>query len=139
MDHKVVQLAKKTRKSRKPPPPPEVDFKKVALLSAARMSDRHICLSLDLTDEQFAQLKTTKAFSDALEKGRADFIFQCAQVVMRAARGELGRRIETTESDKDGNDRKVVTFGDFGENEREQLKAAKEYLSQHAPMWMASK
>lgn len=130
MSEKIVSIGSGGKK--KIPKLVEVDLDKVRSLSMSRMSKEHIALMLDITMEEFTNLKTHSVpFQNALERGRAEAVHACAQVVLRAAQGQLGTLKET--KDKDGN--VISTERLFGDKEREQLKAAQEYLARHAPQW----
>ena len=130
MDDKVVGI--KDKRQRKKPLPEMPDLDKLKQLSGARMSTRHMCLLLNISEEDFNTLKAeSKEFQDTLERGRAEAAFMCATVILQAASGKLGTKVNVTKANGD-----VYEFLEFTDKDREQLKAAKEYLEKHAPTWL---
>ena len=114
---------------------PQVDLEKLAQYSMTRMSVRHMCLMLKITEGEFVLLKETdKGFRDALELGRAEACHSCALVLVKATQGTLGSLVRVT--DPEGN---VKEYREFGDREREQIKSARDYLSHHAPLWLTDK
>ena len=133
MADKVVDI--KGKRGAKPPKLPPVDLEKVKNLSMTRMTTRHMCLLLDVTEEEFNLLRIhSPEFSKALETGRAEAIHACALTVLKAAQGQLGTQVVTT-----GPNGEQIVTREFGDREREQLKAAQLYLRTHAPNWMSNK
>lgn len=137
MDKKIVPL-RGTRKRKQPEPPkklplPEVDFVALEQYSMTRMSARHMALMLGITDEQFEDLKEhDQKFRDTIELGRAKACHTCAQVLLKAAQGRLGKPIYQT---NDQGDKTIVGY-EFGEAEKEQVRSSRDFLERHGPNWL---
>lgn len=114
MTDNVVKINK--RKVKLPPLP---DLSEVEKLSMLRMSDRHMALLLNLSEEEFELLKEhVKDFRDAIGRGVALGCRNASTVIVMAIQGQL-----------------VGSDGKMTSAQQEQLQAAKDYLKQHSPNW----